>query len=158
MRYLILTLLLLQSMITLAQEAAVTAAGSPIVIYRAEADFDDIKSNLEMAITGRGMLISNTLHISDMLNRTSADTGLSKKIYEKAESLEFCSILMSYRMSTAHPANMAICPLTIGIYVKVGESGHVYLTYRRPVMLGDADEVEQALTELFEGLIQESLE
>jgi hypothetical protein len=36
---------------------------------------------------------------------------------EQAESLEFCSILYSYRMSLAHPANMATCPLTISIYL-----------------------------------------
>ena len=85
----------------------VTPDDSPIRVYQTDMDYDEVKSNLEMAITGQGMRITNTLHISEMLERTAADTGLEKKLYENAESLEFCSILMSYRMSEANPANMA---------------------------------------------------
>lgn len=158
MRYLITTLLLLQSMLALAQAMPITPEGSPIVIYRTEADFEEVRSNLELAITGRGMLISNTLHISEMQERTAADTGLTEKLYERAESLEFCSILMSYRMSSAHPANMAICPLTISLFSKPGEAETVYLAYRRPEMLGDASAVEKELTALYDGIIREALE
>ncbi|MES9888540.1 MAG: hypothetical protein ABW140_17160, partial [Candidatus Sedimenticola sp. 6PFRAG1] len=77
---------------------------------------------------------------------------------EKAESLEFCSVLLSHKMSSAHPANLSICPLTIGIYVKAGEPENTYVTYRRPVMLGEAGEATAALTDLFESVIDEALE
>ena len=153
----VLIALLIQTQMA-AGAGPVTPAESPIVVYASTESYDTIKSNIEMAITGRGMLITNTLHISEMLNRTAADTGLSTKLYENAESLEFCSILMSYRMSQVHPANMATCPLTLSIYQKAGEENHTYIAYRRPDMLGEADAVEQDLTKLIEGIVEEALE
>ena len=136
----------------------VTPAESPIVVYESTATYSDIKSNIEFAITGRGMIVTNTLHISDMLSRTAADTGLEAKLYEKAETLEFCSIMLSYRMSKAHPANMATCPLTLSIYQQVGDEDHTFIAYRRPAMLGDADAVEADLLKLIDGIVQEALE
>lgn len=136
----------------------ITPAESPIVIYQSTEAYNEIKSNIELAIGGRGMLITNTLHISEMLDRTAADTGLTEKLYEKAESLEFCSILLSYRMSNAHPANMANCPLTLSIYQQAGDEEHTYIAYRRSKMLGEAGEVEEDLANLIDGIVQEALE
>ncbi|MES9957994.1 MAG: hypothetical protein ABW120_05245 [Sedimenticola sp.] len=157
MRHLLALLVLILGTNLAMASGVVSSDDSPIVIYKTDYSFTEAKENLEMAITDRGMLISGTLHISDMLQRTAKDTGHAK-LYEKAESLEFCSVLMSHQMSSAHPANLSICPLTIGIYVKAGEPKNTYVTYRRPEMLGDADEATAALTELFEGIIQEALE
>lgn len=136
----------------------VTPVESPIVVYESTAPYSDIKSNIEFAITGRGMIVTNTLHISEMLSRTAADTGLEARLYENAESLEFCSIMISYRMSEAHPANMATCPLTVSIYQKAGDEDHTFIAYRRPAMLGDADAVEADLLKLIDGIVQEALE
>ncbi|MCB1752933.1 MAG: DUF302 domain-containing protein [Gammaproteobacteria bacterium] len=136
----------------------VTPTDSPIVVYETTEPFDDIKSDIELAITGRGMLVTNTLHISEMLNRTAADTGLETRLYENAEALEFCSIMMSYRMSKAHPANMATCPLTLSIYRKAGDENHTYIAYRRPAMLGDAGSVAADLTKMIDDIVQEALE
>ena len=136
----------------------VTPADAPVVVYQADAVYQDIRSNVEMAITGRGMVISNVLHISEMLERTAADTGLDKKLYEVAESFEFCSIAMSYKMSSAHPGNMASCPLTISLYVTPDAPDTVNLAYRRPRFLGDAAEAEAALTALLDGIAREALE
>jgi len=136
----------------------VTPDDSPIRVYRSDMEYDEVRSNLEMAITGQGMRITNTLHISEMLERTAADTGLDKKLYENAESLEFCSILMSYKMSAANPANMATCPLTISIYQKAGDTENTYVAFRRPAMLGDASDVERALLEMLDEIVEEAIE
>jgi uncharacterized protein (DUF302 family) len=136
----------------------ISATDAPIVVYQVEEAYDEIKSNLEMAITGQGMLITSTLHISEMLERTAADTGLGKPLYEKAEALEFCSIKMSYQMSEAHPANMATCPLTLSVYQVAGDSDNTYVAYRRPSMLGEADAVEKALLKLLDGIVREAIE
>ena len=127
-------------------------------VYQSDMEYDEVKSNLEIAITGQGMVITNTLHISEMLERTAADTGLEKKLYENAESLEFCSILMSHRMSAADPANMATCPLTISIYQKAGDTKNTYVAFRRPAMLGDAADVEQALLDMLDEIVKEAIE
>ena len=75
MRIFLLILLLFLNGTTQAQEP-ITPAHLPIVIYQSNEDYDELKSNLEMAITGRGMLVMNVLHISNMLERTANDTGL----------------------------------------------------------------------------------
>lgn len=157
MRILTLLILLLHASLLWAAEP-MTATDSPIVVYQVEEEYDEIKSNIEMAITGQGMLITSTLHISEMLDRTAADTGLTERIYEKADSLEFCSIKLSYQMSLAHPANMATCPLTLSVYQKAGDTTHTYIAYRRPNLMGNADAAEQALGALLDGIVQEALE
>lgn len=136
----------------------VTPAGSPIVIYQSRENYDEIKANLEMAITGHGMLVMNVLHISDMLERTAGDTGLNKSLYSKAELIEFCSILMAYNMSEAHRANMANCPLTISIYTEPGQISLVNVAYRLPALLGKAEKARTGLIELLDGIVREALE
>ncbi len=158
MRRLILILLFATLSPSLQAENPLTPADSPILIYQGGGDYEEIKSNLEEAITGRGIVVTNTLHISRMLERTASDTGLSTKIYAQAESLEFCSILLSYKMSLAHPANMATCPLTISIYQKAGDEAHTYLAFRRPRLLGKSADVEKAITRLLGGIVEEALE
>ena len=154
----ILAALLLAAATNCLASEPITPDDAPIVVYKTDGGYEDLKENLEMAITDRGMVISNVLHISEMLDRTAADTGLDKKLYVNAESFEFCSIAMSYRMSSAHPANMATCPLTISIYVTPDDPGNVYLAYRRPRFLGAAAEAEAALTTLLDEITRESLE
>ncbi|MCP3869271.1 MAG: DUF302 domain-containing protein [Gammaproteobacteria bacterium] len=153
----VLALLLLITTLPLAAQL-VTPADSPIRVYKTDLDYEDTKSGIEMAITGQGMLITSTLHISEMLERTAADTGLEQKLYEQAESLEFCSILMSHKMSVAHPANMATCPLTISVYQKAGDSRNTYVAFRKPSMLGDASGVEEALMQLLDDIVREAIE
>lgn len=157
MRILMLIISFLPASLALAMDPLSTAS-DPVAVYKSSEAYDDVRENLEMAITDRGMLITSTLHISDMLERTAADTGLDKKLYEKAESLEFCSILMSYKMSLAHPANMATCPLTISIYQAAGDPAHTYVAYRRAKLLGDAAAVEKALDDMLDGIVSDALE
>ena len=154
----LLAITLLAAALAVQATEPVTPADSPIVVYRTDVGYEDVRSNVEMAITGRGMLVTSVLHISEMLERTAADTGLDRRLYEQAESFEFCSIAMSYRMSSAHPANMATCPLTISIYVTPDDPDHVHLAYRRPAFLGEGAEAEAALSALLDGIAQEALE
>jgi len=156
MRSLLIILLLLTGQ-THAVEP-ITPADAPIVIYQSDETYDDLKDALVSAIEGQGIKITSTLHIGSMLARTAADTGLTDKIYAKAESLEFCSIPLSYKMSQAHPANMATCPLTLSIYQKAGDATSTYIAFRRPRMLGDAAAAEQALMAFLDGIVQETLE
>ncbi|MCP5017164.1 MAG: DUF302 domain-containing protein, partial [Ketobacter sp.] len=37
-------------------------------------------------------------------------------VFKKAESIEFCSALMSHRMMSADPSNLVLCPFTIAVY------------------------------------------
>jgi uncharacterized protein (DUF302 family) len=136
----------------------VTPEDAPILVYRAGSNFDDTMTNLELAVTGQGLKISSVLHISEMLERTAGDLGLTEKLYVRAESVEFCSIVASYRMSQAHPGNLATCPLTIAVYTPAQEPEAVYLSFRRPQLLGDGAAAAGELLELLDGIAREAAE
>ena len=139
-----------------ASEMQVSDQG-PMVIYQSEESFEDVIDNVKMAIEERGMLVSGTLHVSDMLNRTGPDLGY-KQIFEKAESVEFCSASLSHQMTQLAAENMAICPFTISVYIKVNEPGPVYVAYRRQQLSGDAAKVTASIHEMLDGIIKDSIE
>ncbi|VAX12481.1 hypothetical protein MNBD_GAMMA24-1841 [hydrothermal vent metagenome] len=104
-------------------------------LFSVKGDYADVREDLEMAITDRGMIINNISHIGNMLARTRKDIG-GKQIFGRAESLEFCSSVVSRHMMEADPRNIVFCPYIISIYTLPGEKNRVYLAYRRPLPVG----------------------
>jgi uncharacterized protein (DUF302 family) len=107
------------------------AAESYTVLFKAQGSYQDIRDNLQMAIEGKGLKITNTNHIADMLDRTGKDIGETKVVYEKAEQFEFCSATVSRHMMEADPHSIVMCPYSIVVY-KVPGDKNVYLSYRKP--------------------------
>ena len=143
--------------------APVLAGGQPgdeVTDYRktyvSKGSFADVRDNLELAITGRGIVVNNVSHIGNMLARTGKDVGASVQVYEHAEALEFCSAVLSRKMMEADPHNIVFCPYIISVYTLPGEQGRVYLSYRRPTLVGSEasrqslQEVEQLLDEIID--------
>ncbi|MBA1444740.1 MAG: DUF302 domain-containing protein [Chromatiales bacterium] len=133
------------------------AASDPVVIYKADEAYEDVIDNIKMAVEERGMLVSGILHVSDMLNRTGPDLGY-KQVFKKAESVEFCSAVISHKMTQISPENMVICPFTIAVYVKVDEPEQVYVAYRSQSLAGQADKVTAEILELLDGIVRDSIE
>ena len=131
---------------------------APVVVYPASSEFEDVIENVKMAITDRGMLVSGTLHVQDMLARTAKDLGFEKNVYLHAESVEFCSALMSHRMVSADPRNLVICPFTIAAYELADNPGQVYIAYRRQFMAGAADEATEAAHKMLDEIAREAAE
>jgi len=148
-------LLLLGS--SLAVMAEPVLGNQPIMLYRSDDAFETVKENLETAIANQGLTVSGTLHVSEMLARTGPDLGFPKPVYSQAESLEFCSALMSHQMTQASPLNAAICPFTIALYVKTEEPGQVYVAFRKPRLAGDAQAVTEAVNTLLTTIVHEAL-
>lgn len=155
-----LTAFLCAALLAITPAHAHAQGGSaPMVIHPTNDDFETVKENLEIAITGQGLLVSGTLHVSDMLHRTVTDLGYEQNVYAKAESLEFCSAALSHRMIRVHPANLAVCPFTIGIYTLRDNPEQVYVAYRRPILAGDnAAEAQQAVANLLREVVAEAIE
>lgn len=152
-------LLMLLAVTSLPQAAEpISSDSDAIAVYRTDTAFDEVKEALELAITGQGLLLRDTLHIAEMLERTASDTGLKKSPYAKALSLEFCSISLTYRMAQADPANMAFCPLTISIYSLAEEPDITYLSYRKPQLNGNATEAVTAITSTLRQIVESALE
>ncbi len=130
----------------------------PVVVYAASSDFEDVVDNIKMAVEERGMLVSGTLHVQEMLARTGKDLGFEKNVYLRAESVEFCSALMSHRMVLADPRNLVICPFTIAAYELADKPGQVYVAYRKPFLTGEADEATKAVLTMLDEIAREAAE
>ena len=130
----------------------------PVITYPASGSFDEVLENVKWAITGRGLLVSGTLHVQDMLERTGKDLGFPDPVYLKAESVEFCSAMMSQRMVAVDPRNLVICPFTVAVYVLASEPEQVYVAYRRQDLAGDSTEVVEAVTDMLDGIAREAAE
>ncbi len=114
--------------------AAVSAASADEWQYRKQLSgkFSDIRDNITLSIENRGLVVNYVSHIADMLNRTGNDIGASKRVYEQAEIIEFCSASLSRRMMEDDPHNIVLCPFAISIYSLPGEPGKVWIAYRKP--------------------------
>ncbi len=155
LRTLVLSLMLLIS-------ACANAAGrdSYMRLYTVAGSFEDVRDDVEMAITDRGMKINNVSHIGNMLARTGKDIGASKQIFEQAEALEFCSAVVSRRMMEADPHNIVFCPYIIYVYTLPGEKNRVYVAYRRPPRVGSAESraALETVEKLLQGIIADAIQ
>ncbi len=107
------------------------AADEGASVVAAKGSFADVKDDLVTAIEQRGLVINSTSHVGDMLERTGRDLGKTKRIYDQAEVVEFCSATVSRAMMEADPHNLVYCPYTIAIYTLPGKPGVVYLAHRK---------------------------
>jgi uncharacterized protein (DUF302 family) len=115
----------------LAFNAAATAADGALVVRSTKGSFEDVKERVESAIESRGLVLNYTARIGAMLERTGKDIGAAKRVFEHAESLEFCSASVSRETMEVDPHNIGFCPYVINIYVLPREPGRVYVSYRK---------------------------
>ncbi|MEW5967476.1 MAG: DUF302 domain-containing protein [Pseudomonadota bacterium] len=127
------------------------AGGPYTVVVKTQGSYQDVRDNLQMAIEGKGLKITNTNHIGDMLERTGKDIGETKVVYDAAEQFEFCSATISRHMMEADPHSIVMCPYSIVVY-KVPGDANVYLAYRKPAS-SKKPALKKALGEL-EALLQ----
>ncbi|MBU1224092.1 MAG: DUF302 domain-containing protein [Gammaproteobacteria bacterium] len=113
------------------------AAESYTVLFKAQGSYQDVRDNLQMAIEGKGLKITSTNHIADMLERTGKDIGETRKVYENAEQFEFCSATISRHMMEADPHAIVMCPYSVVVY-QVPDDKAVYLAYRKPAATKNA--------------------
>lgn len=124
-------------------------------LFSVEGDYVDVREDLELAITERGMIINNVSHIGKMLARTRKDVGAGKQVFIEAEALEFCSSVISRRMMEADPHNIVFCPYIIYVYVIPNEKNRVYVAYRQPSIVGSpaSKKALQGVEALLQGIV-----
>ncbi len=128
-----------------------SAADSPYVVYTSKIPFETVMQDLQMAIEGKGFHINNVLHLDRMFERTGKDLGMEKQIFLRAESIEFCSAVLSRRMAEELPQRIANCPFTIAVYVLPEEPNVTYIAHRK-VNLGEDSAVMDEAEAMFESL------
>ncbi len=119
----------------IAQASGIKLETKEYKFYKFEGSYDEVRVDLDYAITGQGIKINAISHISKMLVRTGKDIGRTKKIYEHAEAVQFCSATLSRNMMEADPANIVFCPYIIYIFSLPHEKNTVYVGYRKPPKL-----------------------
>jgi uncharacterized protein (DUF302 family) len=142
----------------LAAHAAGPTPG-PIARYVTEGEFENVKDDVLLAIQNKGLVVDNTSHIHDMLERTGKDLGMTKTVFRQAEAYSFCSAVVSRKMMEADPHNIAFCPYVITVYALPDEPNRVYVAYRRPTPIGsDASKRSlKAVEDLLDGIVREAL-
>ncbi len=119
-------------LLTLALLSRMALADDWMVRHKTTASFADTREAIALAIENRGLVINFTSHIADMLDRTGADIGAAKRIFEQAEIIEFCSAALSRKMMEADPHNIVLCPFAISVYTLPGDPGGTWVAYRKP--------------------------
>jgi uncharacterized protein (DUF302 family) len=145
--------------------AQTTMAREPVLetehmrVYATEGEFETYREALEMAITNRGIVVNNVAHIAAMLQRTAADVG-GESIYKDGQAYEFCSAVVSRHTMEADVHNIVFCPYIVVVYVTEAEPDTVFVSYRRPIPVGDdaSKESLQAVEDLLEAITQETLD
>lgn len=134
-------------------------AAPGVMLQSLRGDYDDVKERVVMAIENRGMVVDHTSRVGDMLERTGKDIGRERRIYLKADVIQFCSAAMSRATMEADPRNLVFCPYAIALYVVPAEPDRVYVVYRKPPATGSAQSVKalRSVGELLDGIVQEAL-
>ena len=124
------------------------------VTRKVDGVFENISEDIKDAIIDRGIKINNISHIGNMLARTGADVGATVTIFSgDAVAIEFCSSTVSRETMEADPHNIVFCPYIISVYSLPGDIEHTYVSYRRPLPVGDAR--SQASIKAVEALLEE---
>lgn len=136
----------------LAAAAAVLIA-APVVAQEAimtdfDGNFEDAKFAVESAIVGQGLVIDYVSHTGDMLNRTGADVGSDRKIFDAADIFLFCSAKVSRSVMEADPMNIVHCPYSIFVTDADGKVQIGHRTY--------PDGPMQEVQELLSGIVSEA--
>jgi len=131
------------------------AAEGYTVLFKTQGAYQDVRDSLQMAIEGKGLKITSTNHIAEMLDRTGKDLGATRQVYENAEQFEFCSATVSRHMMEADPHAIVMCPYNVAVYTIPGDKT-VYIAYRKPAATKNPalkkalGEVEKLLTEIIQ--------
>jgi uncharacterized protein (DUF302 family) len=129
------------------------AADGGYAVYESDSSFEDVLDGLKLAIQERGMYINNVMHMDEMLERTGKDLGMEEALYGRAQSIEFCSALLSRKMTAENPARIVNCPFIIAVYTLPDEPETTYVAHRRiPTAETEASTVMREVAEMLEAV------
>jgi uncharacterized protein (DUF302 family) len=139
---------------------AIAAADPPAgddhyAVYQSDSSFEDVLDGLKLAIQERGMYINNVMHMDEMLERTGKDLGMDETLYGRAQSIEFCSALLSRQMTAENPARIVNCPFIIAVYTLPDDPDTTYVAHRRiPTAEIEASAVMREVAGMLEGVAE----
>ena len=97
-----------------------------------QGDFAAAHEALVESIEAEGLVVGTVLPFNQMLERTADALDKSASPFVNAEIVQFCSSVLAWELVAEDPAQIALCPLSIAIYVEAGEPKKVTMAYRSP--------------------------
>lgn len=95
-------------------------------------DFSSAREALVEAIEAEGLVVSAIIPFNAMLARTARDLAHGASPFANAEIVQFCSSLLAWQLLEEDVTQLALCPLSISIFMTTAEPGKVILAYRSP--------------------------
>lgn len=123
------------------------------LVYSVESTFADVKSDIVEAITNRGMVISYTAHVKNMLDRTAGAVDIKESVYEDGETILICKSGLSHQLAKSNPHNIVLCPWGISVYTLKGKPSMVYVSIRESY----EDESYKEIQKLLQDIIQDAI-
>ena len=90
--------------------AAMPAFAQGTVTHPFDGSFEEATFGVESAIIDQGLAIDFVSHVGGMLNRTAADVGSDKQLFEAGYVFLFYPAVLSRKVMEADPLNIAHCP------------------------------------------------
>lgn len=118
--------------LALAFFSCLSSAVDDAVVVSVNGKFEDVKDNVRLAIEAQGLVINSVSNVGQMLERTGAELGKSRRIYGHGEVFEFCSANVSRQMMEADAVNLVFCPFAIAVYTLPEQPTRVFIGYRKP--------------------------
>ncbi|MGB5835353.1 MAG: DUF302 domain-containing protein [Thiohalocapsa sp.] len=131
------------------------AQAADYAVYESDSGFEDVMEGLKLAIQERGMYINNVMHMGEMLERTGKDLGENELIYTHADSIEFCSAVLSRKMTAEDPTRIVNCPFIVAVYTLPDRPDTTYVVHR--VIPGseiESSAVMKEVAEMLEGVAE----
>lgn len=95
-------------------------------------DFVLVREALVEAIEAEGLVVGAILKFDDMLARTRLEREAGSGPYRVAEIVQFCSSKIAWQLAEEAPENLALCPMSIAIYVPRARPADVLVAWRSP--------------------------
>lgn len=131
---------------------------STIAVHASDSRFEDVMDGLRLAIEERGLFINNIMHMNEMLERTGADLGADQPLFGQAQSVEFCSAVLSRRMIAEAPERIVNCPFIIAVYTLPDDPDQTYVAHRRfPAEELASSEAMREVATLLEAIAEQAL-
>lgn len=107
-------------------------ADESIVRTPLQGDFAAAHEALVESIEAEGLVVGTVLPFNQMLERTADALNKAASPFVEAEIVQFCSSVLAWQLVAEDPAQVALCPLSVALYVEVGEPKRINLAYRSP--------------------------
>lgn len=141
----------LLALLLLVSASAGIAGESPFVSYKSSLPFEQVMEDLQMAIADKGFHINKIMHLDRMWERNRKEGDPSNPLFLHAKSIDFCSAVLSRRMTEENPQRIVNCPFIISVHVLASEPETTYITHRR-LTLGDDSVATREAAAMLESL------